>query len=81
LGEPLLDVFEAGAGALEYLGLSGELVAGEQIEASEVGAQHGPKVGLEVVTHVLDRGRHALEKPASEIVDAEIHVASSFAPY
>jgi len=61
MSESLFDVFETGSGSLEDLGLGGELVASEKIEASEVGAQDGPEIGLEIVTHVLHGGWHALE--------------------
>lgn len=81
LRESLFDVFKPSTSTLEHFGLSRKFVASEQVEASEISAQHGPKVSFEVMTHVLDGRRHALEQPAGEIIDAKIHGATSFAPY
>ena len=61
MSESLLDVFEAGPGPLEDLGLRREFIASEKVEASKVGAEHSPKISLEIVTHVLHGGWHALE--------------------
>jgi len=51
--------------------------SGEQLETRKVGLQDGAEVRLQILAHVAHRGGHALEQPASEIVDAKIHGVTS----
>jgi hypothetical protein len=69
-GDATLELLEPRAGALEHARLRGEFVACDEIETREVGAQHGPEVGFEVVLQAADAGRDGLHQATDEVFDA-----------